>query len=167
MAVVEVRLDEAPDRPVTIPLNVENLGGADDADHDGIPGSVNFGPGETVAAFEVTAVADDSWEESERERAVVSFGAMPRGVRAGERDATDVFLLDRFVTAWIEFPDGRWVREDAGTLNFTLVGRTYEHHRATAELSRWQGGCDCTLRKFTHRQVRRRGAREQQGFRPV
>ena len=133
-AVVEVRLDQAPGRTVTIPLVTENLGGARDADHEGIPASVTFGAEETVKTFEVTAIPDDSWEESESERVAISFGEIPGGVRAGQQDTADVFLVDRFVTVWVEFPDGRWVSEDAGTLNATLVGRTRQHHRATDEL---------------------------------
>ena len=82
----------------------------------------------------MTAEPDSDWGESENERVTISFGPMPTGVRAGEQETTDVFLVDRFVTVWVEFPDGRWVREDAGALRFQIVGRTLQHHRPTNDL---------------------------------
>ena len=134
-AVVEVRLSEAPERTLTIPLTYTNEGGARDADHQGIPESVTFGPEDTTQTFEVTAVADESWKENKRERVSISLGQMPTGVRVGNQDTTDVFLIDAVLEVWMEFPEDPWVTEGDGKIKVDFVARSREHNRTTGQFS--------------------------------
>ena len=71
-----------PTRPVTIPLVVKHQGGATEADYEGLPATVTFGVGESVAAFNLRAIQDQIRETGEGLR--IDFGELPRGVRKGE-----------------------------------------------------------------------------------
>ena len=74
-------LDSIPLRPVTIPLEVTHMGGATEADYEGIPASVTFGPNERQADFILRAVLDQQDETGEGLR--IDFGPLPPGVRKG------------------------------------------------------------------------------------
>ena len=74
-------LDRNPLRPVTIPLEVTHRGGATEADYEGIPASVTFGPNERQADFILRAVLDQQDETGEGLR--LDFGPLPPGVRKG------------------------------------------------------------------------------------
>ena len=74
-------LDSIPLRPVTIPLEVTHRGGATEADYEGIPASVTFGPNERQADFILRAVLDQQDETGEGLR--IDFGPLPAGVRKG------------------------------------------------------------------------------------
>ena len=74
-------LDRRPLRPVTIPLEVTHVGGATEADYEGLPASVTFGPRERQADFILRAVLDQQDEPGEGLR--LDFGPLPPGVRKG------------------------------------------------------------------------------------
>ena len=74
-------LDSIPLRPVTIPLEVTHRGGATEADYEGIPASVTFGPNERQADFILRAVLDQQDETGEGLR--IDLGPLPPGVRKG------------------------------------------------------------------------------------
>ena len=74
-------LDSNPLRPVTIPLKVTHVGGATEADYEGLPASVTFGPRERQADFILRAVLDQQDEPGEGLR--IDFGPLPPGVRKG------------------------------------------------------------------------------------
>ena len=74
-------LDRNPLRPVTIPLKVTHVGGATEADYEGLPASVTFGPRERQADFILRAVLDQQDEPGEGLR--IDFGPLPPGVRKG------------------------------------------------------------------------------------
>ena len=74
-------LNRNPLRPVTIPLEVTHRGGATEADYEGLPASVTFGPNERQADFILRAVLDQQDETGEGLR--IDFGPLPPGVRKG------------------------------------------------------------------------------------
>lgn len=55
---VEVRLDQEPERRVTVPITATHLGGASAADYEGLPASLTFGPRQTVKWFSLWAGND-------------------------------------------------------------------------------------------------------------
>ena len=87
---VMVRLSLAPAGPVTVPLTAKNEGGATDDDYSGVPKSVVFDAGETVATFTFRALADDVDEGTER--VTLGFGTLPSGVDPGTRVTADVSI---------------------------------------------------------------------------
>ena len=68
-------LDRNPLRRVTIPLKVTHRGGATEADYEGLPASVTFGPRERQADFILRAVLDQEDETGEGLR--IDFGPLP------------------------------------------------------------------------------------------
>ena len=70
-----------PQQPVTIPLVVRTVGGADSDDYTPIPSSVTFGVGESVTSFRMRAKPDRKKETGEGLR--LDFGRLPTGVRKG------------------------------------------------------------------------------------
>ena len=91
-ATVEVRLDAAPGRPVTVPLTKANAGGATAADYSGIPANVTFGANQTSMSFTVTA--EDDTDSDGGESVSIGFGALPEGVLAGRPAAVVVTVKD-------------------------------------------------------------------------
>ena len=78
---LNVLLDSSPRRPVTIPLVVQHVGGATEADYAAIPESVTFAAGQTSAHYYVRALPDEEEETGEGLR--LDFGPLPPGVRKG------------------------------------------------------------------------------------
>ena len=84
---VQVWLNEAPDRPVTIPIRAVNQGGADGNDYSDVPADLTFDSTETVQRF--TVVATDDTEDDDDESVLLTFGRLPATVSAGDpADAT-------------------------------------------------------------------------------
>ena len=77
---VEVFLNKAPERSVTIPINIEDRGGASNSDYSGVPGSVFFGENDTSTKFAFLAVNDTEDDDDESVR--LSFGDLPPNVNA-------------------------------------------------------------------------------------
>ena len=78
-------------REVTIPIDMELMGGASAADTDtrysSIPSSITFKPGQTAQSFRVAAVDDSVDDDGEWLR--LSFGALPDGVIVGDESTCD------------------------------------------------------------------------------
>ena len=91
-ATVTVTLSADPERSVVIPLSVVLQGGAEAADYSGVPGSVTFASGATMATFAVAATDDDV--DDDGESLELSFGALPAGVSAGSVSAAAVTIVD-------------------------------------------------------------------------
>ena len=77
---VQIRIDPAPDRSVTIPIAVTSRAGLTAADYTGLVGNVTFGIGETSKSMDILAV-DDS-DDDDGERLDLGFGTLPPGVTA-------------------------------------------------------------------------------------
>ncbi len=75
-----------------IPLTVKNGLGTSVQDHVGVPGSVVFEPGETVAKFIFKAMPDDLDEETER--VTLGFGMLPPSVNVGFPATAEVSIAD-------------------------------------------------------------------------
>ena len=89
---VRVRLSEALQRAVTIPLRATHQAGASAADYSGVPASIIFNSGETEKTFEVTAVDDDV--DDDGETVALGFGTLPDKVRSGSPSTAMVNLVD-------------------------------------------------------------------------
>ena len=89
---VEITLSAAPERPVTIPIDKTEQGGAGSADYSGVPASVTFKSGETEQSFTFTAT-DDTVADS-GESVTLSFGTLPTGVSAGAPVTATVSITD-------------------------------------------------------------------------
>ena len=89
---VQVWLNEAPGRRVTIPLTVLSQGGADSADYSGVPASITFEGSETVKSFTISAT--DDTDDDDDESLQLAFGPLPATVIAGPPDVTAVSIGD-------------------------------------------------------------------------
>ena len=93
---VTVRLSEAPEREVAVPLTATNRAGATDGDYS-IPANVVFGATERSKTFAFSAV-DDSVDD-DHERVLLGFGTLPTGVSAGTQITSLVAITDDDVPA--------------------------------------------------------------------
>ncbi len=98
---VTVTLSADPQRDLTIPLTVTGQGGAEAADHTGVPTSVSFAVGATATSFVVVAV-DDALDD-DGEAIELGFGDLPAQVMPGAPATTTLSLADNDATA--EPPD--------------------------------------------------------------
>ena len=78
---LRVLLNQSARRPVTIPLVVQHVGGATEADYAALPESVTIAAGQSEAAYYVQALPDEEDETGEGLR--LDFGPLPPGVRKG------------------------------------------------------------------------------------
>ena len=86
----EIRMTVSPtaDRRVEIPLVVTPTGGATDEDYRGVPAKVVFAEGESQGTISIEVLADEVSDPVEG--IVLSVGALPEGVSAGEPASTEV-----------------------------------------------------------------------------
>ena len=89
---VTVTLSADPQRDLTIPLTVTAQGGAEAADHTGVPTSVRFAAGATATSFVVVAV-DDALDD-DGEAIELGFGVLPAQVMPGTPATTTLSLAD-------------------------------------------------------------------------
>ena len=90
-ATVQVRLDAAPGRSVTVPIT-RTHNGATGADYSGVPADVTFGANDTAVSFTVTATDDE--EDDDLESVRLGFGTLPASVAAGSPSTATVALED-------------------------------------------------------------------------
>lgn len=89
---VQVRLSRDPERTVLIELATDNLGGATNADHSGVPADITFESGETIKQFTVTVEQDDEDDDFESLRIILQ--RRPALVTLGSPGETAVSLVD-------------------------------------------------------------------------
>ena len=73
-------------------MTTTHVGGATEADYEGVPPSVTFEPGETEEIFRVRAVNDDV--DDDCEAVIIGFGTMPSGVSPGRYPTLRIELRD-------------------------------------------------------------------------
>ena len=89
---VEVILDIDPERTLTIPIEKVHQGGVTSADYAGVPDSVTFNSGETVASFTVSTLQDTLDDDFELVK--LSFLDLPEGVSVGTYKETAISITD-------------------------------------------------------------------------
>ena len=94
---ITVRLDDDPEKTVTVPVSAAGQSGASADDYSGVPASVTFNSGDTSKSFTFTAVADGV--DDDGESVALAFGTLPSGVTAGTTGTTTVSITDDDVPA--------------------------------------------------------------------
>ena len=94
---VKVKLDVAPERTVTVPINKVPQGGATTADYSGVPTSVTFNSGDTEVDIPFAAASDSVNDDGESVK--LTFGSLPTGVTEGTTNETVVSIIDDDVPA--------------------------------------------------------------------
>ena len=94
---VKVKLDVAPERTVTVPINKAPQGGATTADYSGVPTSVTFNSGDTEVDIPFAAASDSVDDDGESVK--LTFGSLPTGVSEGTTNETVVSITDDDVPA--------------------------------------------------------------------
>ena len=90
---VKVKLSEAPERTVIIPITKAEQGGAVSADYSGVPANITFNSGDTEKSITFDAAADDVDDDGESVK--LAFGStLPTGITAGSPDETTVTITD-------------------------------------------------------------------------
>ena len=90
---VKVKLDQDPERTVTVPITATNEGGASSSDYSGVPASVTFNSGDT--AKDITFSATDDSVDDDGESVKLSFGpTLPSGVSEGTTASSVVSITD-------------------------------------------------------------------------
>ena len=95
-----VSLNAAPQRPLTIPITLTPLGGAEAADVL-VTSSVSFGTGDTEQQFDAVLADDPVADHGESLR--FSFGTLPPGVTASGTTRTTVTIIDDDPAVTVEF----------------------------------------------------------------
>ena len=90
--IVKVRLSDAPQRTLRIPIVHASRTGATRTDYSGVPRSLTFNPGDTENSFTLTALRDVRDEENEVVE--LSFGVLPEGVSEGRFANSAVIITD-------------------------------------------------------------------------
>ena len=88
---VEVKLNQDPERTVTIPITATPGDGAEAADFS-VPADVTFAAGETSQT--IAFAATDDTADDDDETVALGFGTPPSGVTAGTPSATTVKITD-------------------------------------------------------------------------
>ena len=136
---VELTLSAAPERTVTVPLEV-TTGGASSTDYTLSEMSVTFDAGEMSATFTVTA--EDDSEDDDGESITIGFGTLPAGVTAGSPETTTVSLVDDDDPAvTVQFGAASYTATEGGTMATVEVTLSADPERTvTVPLSVTPGG---------------------------
>ena len=118
---VKVKLDEDPERSVTIPITKANQDGATDSDYTIIPSSVTFNGGDTEKSFTVEAAQDTVDDDGESVK--LTFGTLPTGVSAGSTNEAIVSITDDDVpfSVTVEFDSSSYFVIEGGDVEVTLT----------------------------------------------
>ena len=113
---VKVKLDEDPERTVTIPLTKTGQGGASSADYSGVPANVVFNSGDTEKTFDFSADADSDNDDGESVK--LAFGdTLPAGVSAGSTNEATVSITDDDVpSVTVSFEQGSYTVAEGGSV---------------------------------------------------
>ena len=134
-AEIKLTVSPAADRRVEVPLEVAFQGGAMSEDYRGVPVSVVFESGESEGTISVEVLADEV--NDPEEGIVLSLGALPEAVSAGDPASTEVHFGQRRTaeqfTSSLEAMlavMGRSMGESAQT----AIGGRFERHRQWSRL---------------------------------
>ena len=90
---VKVKLDEDPERTVTIPITATDQDGASGDDYSGVPARVTFNSGDTEVDISFSAASDNVDDDGESVK--LTFGSsLPTGVTKGSTDEAVVSITD-------------------------------------------------------------------------
>ena len=89
---VNVKLNQDPERTVTIPITRANQHGASSADYSGVPTSVEFSSGDTEKS--ITFDAETDTDNDDGESVKLGFGSLPDGVSASGTTEATVSITD-------------------------------------------------------------------------
>ena len=89
---VAVRLSADPERSLSVPLTIVELGGATSTDYSGVPDSLMFSAGQTEKEFTFSATQDTEDDDDESVR--VTLGTLPDRVTRGSVSTTTISIMD-------------------------------------------------------------------------
>ena len=132
---IEVKVAPTADRRVEVPLVVVPKGGATDEDYSGVPAKVVLEEGESEGTISVEVLMDDV--DDPGEGLVLSMGALPQAVSAGEPSSTEVHfeqprMAERF-SQTLEVALAVIARSTAVSAQTAIEGR-FERHRQWSRL---------------------------------
>ena len=113
---VKVKLDEDPERTVTIPLTKANQDGASNSDYSGVPANVVFDSGDTEKTFSFSATNDTGDDDGESVK--LTFGStLPTGVSEGSTNETIVSITDDDVpSVTVSFEQGSYTVPEGNSI---------------------------------------------------
>ena len=137
---IEVKAAPTADRRVEVPLVVVPKGGATDEDYSGVPAKVVLEEGESEGTISVEVLMDDV--DDPGEGLVLSMGALPQAVSAGEPASTEVHfeqprMAERF-SQTLEVALAVIARSTAVSAQTAIEGR-FERHRQWSRLGSASG----------------------------
>ena len=105
---IKVKLDEDPERTVTIPITATDQDGASGVDYSGVPASVTFVAGDTEETITFSATLDTVDDDVESVK--LTFGSsLPTGVTAGTTNEATVTITDDDVpSVTVSFEQGSY-----------------------------------------------------------
>ncbi len=90
---VAVYLDPAAGAlPITVPISVEEEGGAGPEDYSGVPSNLTFDPNEDMRTFKLMAMQDEDQNEGTEETIRLNFGDLPSNVTEATPASAQVVL---------------------------------------------------------------------------
>ena len=117
---VKVKLDNDPERSVTIPITKANQGGASNSDYSGVPANVTFASGDTEKSITFSAASDSANDDGESVK--LGFGTLPTGVSAGSTDETTVSITDDDVPAvTVTFEQGTYTVAEGSSVTVKVM----------------------------------------------
>ena len=121
IALTTLRLEPGLDRTVTVPLTATHVGGATEADYDGIPPSVTFAPEETKKEIRVRPV-DDGLDD-DCEAVIIGLGTLPQGLSPGRYPTKRIELTDNdgIATWYVSFEAAAYTAAEGGTATVGVV----------------------------------------------
>ena len=134
-----VRMSLAPGAQVSIPITVENLGGASNDDYSGIPQEVSFGDEETETAFDVSFTADSIDDDDESVR--LGFGMLPDWLFLGEPSQSVINIKDiDDPEVTVSFGAMSYSATEGGSVTVTLTLNVVPERRITIPITRTPKG---------------------------
>ena len=117
---VKVKLDEDPERTVTIPITKTEEDGATGGDYSGVPASVTFNSGDTEKS--ITFQAADDAVDDDGESVKLTFGTLPTGVSAGTTDEAVVSITDDDVpSVEVSFEQGSYTVAEGSSVTVKVT----------------------------------------------
>ena len=102
---ITVMLGAARSSAVEVPIVAVNSERVSEVDYSGVPETIAFAAGEATRTFTFSAQRDELFEHDQTVE--LSFGALPRGLRAAEPATSVVTIIDAFRQPAIEISSAR------------------------------------------------------------